>query len=115
MALITLVPSTSFASISIFDCQFPKDSFEFVVTVFDDGRRTRIGIETGIGNQADAFFDRVTGSNIFVEFIGNGSLPSTLTTVLSNGTAFHSRHSLSIDGSVLASQMIGKCAVREVN
>jgi hypothetical protein len=101
------------AQVRVFDCQFPQ--FSFVVTDFDDDTPSRIGVEVGVGDKAKSYFDEVTGAWIYVEFIANGTLPSTLTTILNDGTAWHSRHTISADGSILASQMSGKCTSRTVN
>ena len=84
-----------------------------VVTIYDDGSPARIGREQGIGDKASPYFDAATGAYIFVEFNGVG-LPSSLTTVLKDGTAWHSRHTLFIGGDLVASQMRGKCSRRTI-
>jgi hypothetical protein len=108
-ALLTSTLSTvSAADVLVFDCRFP-DAFSFYLTVYDDGSPARIGVEQGVGDKAETYFDKVTGAWIAVEFIDDGKLPATLTTVLSDGTVLHSRHSLSADGQLLASQQQGIC------
>ena len=115
-ALMMLVASSSMAraDIVVFKCTF-TDSFEFYITIYDDGSPTRIGIEQGVGNKAQAYFDKPTGSWVFVEFIDDGKLPSTLTTILKDRSAWHSRHTLSLGGRVMASHMSGVCSQKNIN
>ena len=92
----------------IFRCKF-SDDFSFFITVNENEPWARMGTAIGIGDKTKPYFDKVTSAWIFVEFIDDGKLPSTLTTVLTDGTAWHSRHTLAVDGTFIASQMQGKC------
>ena len=103
--------SASFSAVAetkVFECRFID--FAFFITVYDDARPSRIGTGIGIGDQARAYFDELTKAWIVVEFIADGTLPSTLTTILPNGKAWHSRHTMDVLGNVSASQMVGICA-----
>ncbi len=115
-ALVMLAVSSAMAmaDVGVFKCRF-TDSFEFYITVYDDGSPARIGVEQGVGNKAQAYFDKPTGSWVFVEFIDDGKLPSTLTTILKDGSAWHSRHTLSLIGRVVASHMSGVCNQKIIN
>jgi hypothetical protein len=110
---LTQNSNSATAQVRVFDCKFPQLSF--VATDYDDNTPTRIGVEIGVGDKVKSYFDKVTGAWIFVEFIANGTLPSTLTTVLKDGTAWHSRHTMGIDGSILATQESGKCGSRTID
>lgn len=111
VGLLCLGGNTSaYAATTVFDCNFPSKQFYFIVTVYDDGSPDRIGREQGIGDKAQAYFDPVTGAWIVVEFIADGTLPSTLTTILRDGKAWHSRHTMDSLGNIVPSQMPGTCA-----
>lgn len=114
LLLITLCSAPSQAGVVVFQCTF-KDSFQFYVTIYDDGSPARIGMEQGVGSKAQPFFDKATGAWILVEFMSDGRLPSTLTTILEDGTVWHSRHTLSIGGTILPSQQEGKCGRKAIN
>jgi hypothetical protein len=105
-------PSGAAAEVIVHECYFPSESFEFVVTTYDDGSPSRVGIQQGVGDLAKSYFDDVTKAWVIVEFIDQGKLPSTLTTILPDGEAFHSRHTLDVLGNVVASQMKGTCRKR---
>jgi hypothetical protein len=96
------------AQISVFNCKF-KGMESFVITSYEDDNSARIGIEQGIGNKGQSYYDKLTGAWIFVEYYSGGSLPDTLTTILSNGNAYHSRHIVSASDTVMASQLHGIC------
>ena len=112
--LAVFLGSPALATIQVFECSFPKEKFEFVITIYDDGSPVRIGVETGVGNRGVFFRDEPTGAVSVVEFIDQGRFPSTLTTILADGQAVHSRHSLSLDALILESQMRGSCQKREI-
>ena len=95
----------------IFTCKFAND-FSFFITVNENEPWARMGTAIGIGDKTKAYFDKVTGTWIFIEFIDDGKLPSTLTTILPAGAAWHSRHTLAVDGIVMASQFAGVCNSR---
>jgi len=80
-----------------------------VITSYEDDNSARIGIEQGIGDKGQSYYDKLTGAWIFVEYYSGGSLPDTLTTILSNGNAYHSRHIVSASDTVMASQLHGIC------
>lgn len=71
------------AAVVVFDCKFPAVSF--FVTVYDDGSPARVGIAQGVGDKAQGYFDKLTAAWIIVEFVADGALPSTLTTILKDG------------------------------
>lgn len=112
-AVCAIRATPAIAQVEIFKCVFPE--FSFVITDYDDSTPSRIGIDVGVGDRAQSYFDKVTGAWIFVEFIDNGALPSTLTTILKDGTAWHSRHTIAIDGTIAASQLSGNCRRRTIN
>jgi hypothetical protein len=101
------------AAVVVFNCEFPGTSF--FVTVYDDGSPARIGREQGVGDKGQAYFDKLTGAWIIVEFVAGGTLPSTLTTILKDGTTWHSRHTLDIMGNLMASQESGFCKLKSLN
>ena len=101
------------AEIFVFDCRFPN-SFSFYITVYDDGSPARIGREQGIGDKAQAYFDEATGAWVVVEFVDDGKLPSTLTTIMRDGVVWHSRHTMSIEGVIVASQQSGTCKRKSI-
>lgn len=96
------------AEINVYDCEF-KGMGSLVITSYENDKSARIGIEQGIGDKAQSYFDTITGAWIFVEFYSGGSLPNTLTTILSNGNAWHSRHIVLSSDAVTASQFHGMC------
>ena len=110
-------PTIAVADVTVFQCNFPQGSggpdFPFIVTVYDDGSPARIGAEQGVGDKASPYFDAATGAYIFVEFNGVG-LPCSLTTVLKDGAAWHSRHTLDVGGHMVAEQMLGTCSRRTI-
>jgi hypothetical protein len=101
-------PVAAIADILVFECRF-TDGFHFYITIYDDGSPARIGREQGVGDKAQTYFDKVTEAWVIVEFVDDGTLPSTLTTVLRDGIGWHSRHTLATDGTLLASQQSGAC------
>ncbi len=111
----SILSTAAFATIKVFDCRFPADGLSFIVTVYDDGSPARIGREQGIGDKGQAYFDKVTGAWIVVEFTADGTLPLSLTTILKDGVAWHSRHSLTVSGEIWASQMSGKCSRKSID
>ena len=108
------LPSMAVAEILVFNCNFKELRGDLVITVYDDGSPARIGVEQGVGDRAQPYFDAATGAHIFVELNGV-DFPITLTTILKDGTAWHSRHVLGIDGIVDASQMSGFCKRRSIH
>lgn len=112
--LCSVWSTTASAKTTIFDCNFPSEKLSFVVTVYDDGTVARIGREQGAGDKAQAYFDSITGAWIVVEFIADGTLPSTLTTILKDGRTWHSRHTMDVGGGIVPSQMSGKCLRRSI-
>ena len=94
------------AEILVFNCNFKELRGDLVITVYDDGSPAKIGVEQGVGDKAQPYFHAATGAHIFVELNGV-DFPITLTTILKDGTAWHSRHVLGIDGIVDASQIEG--------
>jgi hypothetical protein len=85
-----------------------------LITIYDDGSPSRIGVEAGVGNKAQAYFDPPTGATVVVEFNGVG-LPDTLTTINRDGKAIHSRHLLTVpEGWFLPSQVVGQCDRRAI-
>lgn len=96
------------AAVVVFDCKFPAVSF--FVTVYDDGSPARVGIAQGVGDKAQGYFDKLTAAWIIVEFVADGTLPSTLTTILKDGAAWHSRHTLDNMGNLIATQESGFCS-----
>ncbi|AZQ66793.1 hypothetical protein EF888_06345 [Silicimonas algicola] len=113
-SLVAFVGSPTFAAIQVFKCSFPKEKFEFFITIYDDGAPVRIGVDTGVGNQGVSFVDELTGAISVIDFIDKGRFPSALTTILPQGDAVHSRHSLSVDALMLESQMRGTCVMRRI-
>ena len=89
-------------------CSFDQD-FTFFITENEDGKSARIGVEPNVGSKADAFYDAVTGARFYVEYFADGALPSTFTTVLKDGSAVHSRHTIDTLGNLRASQLHGTC------
>jgi len=107
LLLVLSSPGGALAEVVVFECRFTGYSSSIFVTVYDDGSLARMGTQQGIGSRAQPHFDKMTGAWIFVELAGE--LPSTLTTILTNGIAWHSRHTLAIDGTLMASQSKGSC------
>ena len=97
--MLSAIPKTAEAQVVVFDCRFP--SISFFVTIYDDGSPARIGVEQGLGDKAQAYFDKLIGAWIIVEFLADGTLPSTLTTILKDGVTWHSRHTLDTMGKVV--------------
>jgi hypothetical protein len=89
-------------------CSF-GDGLSFYIAYERGNESARIGVRPGAGNMARVYTDKVTGARVLVEFLSDGSIPATLTTVLPNWSAWHSRHTISIDGKVWATQMHGSC------
>ena len=112
LLLLCIGTQVAKAEVSILTCQFPNFRSPVIITVYDDGSSARMGVEQGVGSRTQASFDNLTGAWIFVEFAGYG--PFSLTTVLRDGAAWHSRHTLGVDGSLLASQVQGTCQRRSV-
>jgi hypothetical protein len=110
---ILLLPSSAAADVLVFSCKLKGEDGLLVFTVYDDGSPARIGVEQGVGDKAQPYFDEATGAYIFVELNGVG-LPISLTTVLKDGTAWHSGHTLSIVGDVVAFQTSGSCQRRSI-
>jgi hypothetical protein len=98
----------------VFDCSFPG-TFAFVVTINDQSPWATIGTEAGTGDKAKAYYDNATGAWILVEFVNDGKLPSTLTTILRDGKTWHSRHTLDILGKIVPSQLSGMCKRKIAN
>lgn len=111
--LIAFQAHVAVAAVLVFDCEFP--GFSFFVTVYDDGSPARIGREQGVGDKARPYFDKLTGAWIIVEFIADGTIPSTLTTILKDGVTWHSRHTLDALGTLIASQQTGFCERKTIN
>lgn len=86
--LATATPA--FAGATVFECSFSNIS-HLVITIYDDGSPAHIGEEQGVGDFGTAVFDPVTGAWVVVEGIERGKVPIALTTILSNGKAWHSR------------------------
>jgi hypothetical protein len=103
------------AEVTVLTCKFPKfDEAAIFITIYDDGSPSRIGVEVGVGNKAQAYFDPPTGATVVVE-LNTAGLPSTLTTINGDGKAVHSRHLLSVPkGWFLPSQYIGQCDRRAI-
>lgn len=101
--------TAALAEISIYDCKF-NGMGSFVITSYGNDNSARIGVEQGIGNKGQSYYDKLTGAWIFIEYFSGGSLPNTLTTILSNGNAWHSRHIVSASDTVMASQFHGICS-----
>ena len=80
------------------------------VTVFDMAGRARIGTEPGMGGRAEAQYDPVTGSWWLIERSADG-LPRTITTILRDGSVWHSRHMIDVLGTFIASQLSGQCVM----
>lgn len=101
------------AEITVFTCHF--STMRAIITIYDDGSPSRIGVEVGVGDKAKAYFDPPTGATVVVEFNGV-DLPVTLTTINRDGKAVHSRHLLAIpEGWFLPSQTIGQCERRAIH
>lgn len=94
------------AEITVFACQFAGFGREpLYITIYDDGAPARVGV----GSRAQAYFDRLTGSTVVVEF-NLDQIPNTLTTINRDGAAVHSRHLLSVPkGWFAPSQTTGNC------
>ena len=105
---VALLASTSCqAEILALKCSF-SNLEPVYFTRYTGGAPARIGIGPGIGSKA-AFFEDRFGAQIFVETNIDGS-PITFTTIQRDMKAFHSRHVLLPDGTVLApSQGAGQC------
>ena len=105
--------SAAFAEVTVFACAFTDFGEDTYITIQGDGS-ARIGREQGIGDQAQAYFDKLTGAWVVVEFIDNGRLPSTLTTILKDGVTWHSRHTIWGTGEFQPSQVSGTCRKRVI-
>ncbi len=99
------------ADVSIFNCSF-KEFSSFVITSYEENHTARIGIEQGVGNKAQSFYDSVTDSWTFIEYFDNGTLPLSIITILNNGKAWISRHSVIVSSEVYAFQNEGFCKHR---
>jgi hypothetical protein len=111
VAFIVLA-STNFsrAAIVVFECKISGFSEPTFFTWYSDGSPARVGIATGVGDKALAFQDRF-GAWIFVEVNTDGS-PISLSTIQTNLEVIHSRHSLTLNATVLLpSQSKGHCRV----
>ena len=91
----------------VFKCDFEFISF-FISINYPD-LNARIGNSPNIGNFGQAYFDHMYKIWIIVESIAGGQLPSSLTTILNDGTAFHSNHTIWSPGVIKANQGQGKC------
>ena len=94
------------AGVLVFECAFPSFDGPMFFKICGDGSRARVGVQQGVGDKADAYYDSVTGSWVIVEFIDHGKIPSALTTIKRDGVAWHSRHT---EGMPEPSQVIGTC------
>ncbi|NQV80918.1 MAG: hypothetical protein HQ495_10220 [Alphaproteobacteria bacterium] len=73
---------------------------QLYITVYDDGTPARIGTQWGIGNKALVYADPLNDAWVVVELNTDG-LPDTLTTIMPDGRAIHSRHTIDVFGLVL--------------
>ena len=100
--------SANAQSLTVYKCEF--EDLQFYITIAGDNSTARVGTGINIGSISTAYFDRMTGVWIILEYIANGSLPSTMTSVSPNGRAVHSRHTVWLDGTIQPSQRLGWCA-----
>jgi len=102
------------AEIIVHSCRLPGFDTPLVVTIYDDGTPSRVGVEVGVGSRASTYFDPPTGATMVVEFNG-GNVPITLTTINRDGQAVHSRHLVIIPkGWFSPTQTIGQCERRTI-
>lgn len=100
--------TTCLAEIHVLRCMFDKMNQWVYFTRYSDGTPTRVGIGIGVGDKALTFHDR-TGALIFIETNVDGT-PISFTTIEPTLRAFHSRHTVQLDGTVLApSHSSGRC------
>ncbi len=99
-ALVAVALVTSPAHAKIFGFRCDEEQMVLYITVYDDGTPNRIGVEWGIGSKALVYNDPMNDGWVVVELNGIG-LPQTLTTIMPDGRAIHSRHSTDLSGTVI--------------
>ncbi len=102
LVVAALVTSPANAKIFGFLCDEEQATFRggLYITIYDDGSPARIGVEWGIGSKALVYNDPMNDGWVVVELNGIG-LPQTLTTIMPDGRAIHSRHSTDLSGTVI--------------
>ena len=92
---------------TVFKCKF--EGLAFYITINETDLSARLGLSIGIGNYGQAYFDSLHKFWIVVGSVNGGLLPTNLTTILPNGDAFYSVHSIWSAEKVWTSQNEGKC------
>ena len=112
--IVALSVGNAAAEVVVHTCRLSIFDKPLIVTIYDDGSPSRIGNEVGVGSRAFTHFDPPTGATVVVEFNG-GDVPTTLTTINSDGRVVHSRHLVGISsGWFHPSQTTGQCTRRSI-